>query len=92
MNRESIQNSDFQMNRESTIHKHYWIVPALELSESELWFEIGWFGLEVHLIGFGINQEGFKIGIHESFLNYGSICCGNDLKNYFLIANLIIIF
>ena len=29
MNRESIQNPNYQVNRESTICKYYWIVPAL---------------------------------------------------------------
>ena len=31
MNRELIQNPDFQVNRESTFRKYYWIATALEL-------------------------------------------------------------
>ena len=32
MNRELIQNPDFQVNRESTIRKYYWIMPALRFT------------------------------------------------------------
>ena len=34
MNREPIQNPDFQVNRESTILKYYWIATALVKKES----------------------------------------------------------
>ena len=36
MIRESIKNPDFQVNRESTIRKYYWIVPALASGQTDV--------------------------------------------------------
>ena len=78
MNQESIQNPDFKVNRESTISKYYWIVPALGTTGHDdddddddswnLWYSIRYtlFYVSIESLNFPVRRASLR-GILRKF-------------------------